>query len=129
MGLSGVRPGGAALLGRESDNRRRRARQGLDELLELLGVIRSCEDETELMRLGQEADMILSRVLPDYAKAALHVAALPPHRLALDPPGRSVTAPQLPLPAPSARPHFGTPHLSPQPLLGCLCDPTIPTLP
>lgn len=90
MVLSGVGTGGAALLGRESANRRRRAMQGLDELLELLGVIRSCEDEAELMRLGQEADMILSRVLTDYAKGDLDVAALAAYRLAIDQVGRAV---------------------------------------
>lgn len=90
MVLSGLGTGGAALLGRESANRRRRAMQGLDELLELLGVIRSCEDEAELLRLGREADIILSRVLTDYAKGDLDVAALAAYRLAIDQVGRAV---------------------------------------
>lgn len=90
MALSAVGTGGAALLGRESANRRRRAMSGLDELLELLNVIRSCEDEAELMRLGREADQILTRVLADYAKGDLDVAALAAYRLAIDQVGRAV---------------------------------------
>lgn len=90
MVLSGLGTGGAALLGRESANRRRRAMAGLDELLELLAVIRSCEDESELLRLGRDADMILSRVLTDYAKGDLDVAALAAYRLAIDQVGRAV---------------------------------------
>ncbi len=97
MALSAVGTGGAALLGRESANRRRRAMSGLDELLELLAVIRSCEDETELMRLGQEADQILTRVLADYAKGDLDVAALAAYRLAIDQVGRAVAERQLAL--------------------------------
>ncbi|WP_293797185.1 TAXI family TRAP transporter solute-binding subunit [uncultured Bosea sp.] len=90
MALSAVGTGGAALLGRESANRRRRAMSGLDELLELLNVIRSCEDEAELIRLGREADQILTRVLADYAKGDLDVAALAAYRLAIDQVGRAV---------------------------------------
>jgi hypothetical protein len=42
MGLSMLGTGGAAILGRESAARRRRAMSGLDELLALLPVIRIC---------------------------------------------------------------------------------------
>ncbi|CAI0347668.1 C4-dicarboxylate ABC transporter substrate-binding protein [Hyphomicrobiales bacterium] len=90
MALSALGTGGAALLGRESANRRRRAMSGLDELLELLNVIRSCEEEAELMRLGREADQILTRVLADYAKGDLDTAALAAYRLAIDQVGRAV---------------------------------------
>ncbi|MGO4405570.1 TAXI family TRAP transporter solute-binding subunit [Bosea sp. RAF48] len=90
MVLSAVGTGGAALLSRESANRRRRAMSGLDELLELLTVIRSCEDEAELARLGSEADQILTRVLADYAKGDLDTAALAAYRLAIDQVGRAV---------------------------------------
>ena len=90
MALSALGTGGAALLGRESANRRRRAMSGLDELLELLAVIRSCEDEAELARLGREADQILTRVLSDYAKGDLDTAALAAYRLVIDQVGRAV---------------------------------------
>lgn len=90
MALSAVGTGGAALLSRDSANRRRRAMSGLDELLELLTVIRSCEDEAELARLGREADQILTRVLADYAKGDLDTAALAAYRLAIDQVGRAV---------------------------------------
>ncbi len=90
MVLSALGTGGAAVLGREGANRRRRAMAGLDELLELLSVIRSCEDETELTRLGRDADLILSRVLADYAKGDLDAAALAAYRLAIDQVGRAV---------------------------------------
>ncbi|MCO5090316.1 TAXI family TRAP transporter solute-binding subunit [Bosea sp. (in: a-proteobacteria)] len=90
MALSALGTGGAALLGRESANRRRRAMAGLDELLALLAVIRSCEDEAELMRLGHEADQILTRVLADYATGDLDTAALTAYRLAIDQVGRAV---------------------------------------
>lgn len=90
MVLSALGTGGAAVLGREGANRRRRAMAGLDELLELLFVIRSCEDETELTRLGRDADLILSRVLADYAKGDLDAAALAAYRLAIDQVGRAV---------------------------------------
>jgi len=90
MALSAVGTGGAALLSRESANRRRRAMSGLDELLELLATIRSCEDEAELARLGREADLILTRVLGDYAKGDLDTAALAAYRLAIDQVGRAV---------------------------------------
>ena len=90
MALSALGTGGAALLGRESANRRRRAMSGLDELLALLALIRACEDEEELMRLGREADQILTRVLADYAKGDLDTAALAAYRLAIDQVGRAV---------------------------------------
>ena len=90
MALSALGTGGAAVLSRDSANRRRRAMSGLDELLELLTVIRSCEDEAELMRLGREADQILTRVLADYAKGDLDTAALAAYRLAIDQVGRAV---------------------------------------
>ena len=90
MALSAGGTGGAALLGRESANRRRRAMSGLDELLELLAVIRACEDEAELTRLGREADQILTRVLADYAKGDLDTAALAAYRLVIDQVGRAV---------------------------------------
>ncbi|MFJ5369429.1 TAXI family TRAP transporter solute-binding subunit [Bosea sp. CER48] len=90
MALSAVGTGGAALLSRESANRRRRAMSGLDELLELLTAIRTCEDEAELARLGREADLILTRVLSDYAKGDLDTAALAAYRLAIDQVGRAV---------------------------------------
>ncbi|QEL24404.1 C4-dicarboxylate ABC transporter substrate-binding protein [Bosea sp. F3-2] len=90
MALSAVGTGGAALLSRESANRRRRAMSGLDELLELLAAIRTCEDEEELARLGREADLILTRVLADYAKGDLDTAALAAYRLAIDQVGRAV---------------------------------------
>lgn len=90
MALSAVGTGGAALLGRESANRRRRAMSGLDELLALLAVIRACEDEAELTRLGREADHILTRVLADYAKGDLDTAALAAYRLVIDQVGRAV---------------------------------------
>lgn len=90
MAISALGTGGAALLGRESANRRRRAMSGLDELLNLLAVIRSCEDEMELARLGREADLILTRVLGDYAKGDLDTAALAAYRLVMDQVGRAV---------------------------------------
>ncbi|WP_353182169.1 TAXI family TRAP transporter solute-binding subunit, partial [Bosea sp. (in: a-proteobacteria)] len=90
MVLSALGTGGAAILGRESANRRRRAMSGLDALLALLAVIRSCEDEAELMRLGREADLILSQVLADYAKGDLDTSALAAYRLAIDQVGRAV---------------------------------------
>lgn len=97
MALSAVGTGGAALLGRESANRRRRAMAGLDELLALLATIRACKDEAELGRLGREADQILTRVLADYAKGDLDTAALAAYRLAIDQVGRAVTERQLAL--------------------------------
>ncbi|UZF91429.1 TAXI family TRAP transporter solute-binding subunit [Bosea sp. NBC_00550] len=97
MALSAVGTGGAALLGRESANRRRRAMSGLDELLALLATIRACKDEAELGRLGREADQILTRVLADYAKGDLDTAALAAYRLAIDQVGRVVTERQLAL--------------------------------
>ncbi len=90
MALSAIGTGGAALLSRESANRRRRAMSGLDELLQLLAVIRSSEDEAELARLGREADLILTRVLGDYAKGDLDTAALAAYRIAIDQVGRAV---------------------------------------
>lgn len=90
MALSALGTGGAALLSRESANRRRRAMSGLDELLQLLAVIRSSEDEAELARLGREADLILTRVLGDYAKGDLDTAALAAYRIAIDQVGRAV---------------------------------------
>lgn len=90
MALSALGTGGAALLSRESANRRRRAMSGLDELLQLLAVIRSSEDETELARLGREADLILTRVLGDYATGDLDTAALAAYRIAIDQVGRAV---------------------------------------
>jgi TRAP transporter TAXI family solute receptor len=90
MALSALGTGGAAVLSRESANRRRHAMSGLDELLELLAVIRACEDEAELTRLGREADQILTRVLADYAKGDLDTAALAAYRLAIDQVGRAV---------------------------------------
>jgi TRAP transporter TAXI family solute receptor len=97
MALSAVGTGGAALLSRESANRRRRAMSGLDALLELLAVIRACDDEAELARLGREADQILTRVLADYAKGDLDTAALAAYRLAIDQVGRAVAERQLAL--------------------------------
>lgn len=90
MALSALGTGGAALLSRETADRRRRAMSGLDELLALLAVIRSSEDEAELARLGREADLILTRVLGDYAKGDLDTAALAAYRLAIDQVGRAV---------------------------------------
>lgn len=90
MALSALGTGGAAVFSRESANRRRRAMAGLDELLVLLATIRSTEDEAELSRLGREADLILTRVLGDYAKGDLDTAALAAYRLAIDQVGRAV---------------------------------------
>lgn len=90
MALSALGTGGATLLGRENANRRRRAMSGLDQLLALLAIIRSCEDEAELARLGREADQILTRVLADYARGDLDTAALAAYRLAIDQVGRAV---------------------------------------
>lgn len=90
MALSALGTGAATILGREGATRRRRAMAGLDTLLELLGTIRSCEDEAELARLGREADMVLTRVLADYAKGDLDAAALAAYRLAIDQVGRAV---------------------------------------
>ena len=42
------------------------------------------------MRLGREADQILTRVLADYAKGDLDTAALAAYRLAIDQVGRAV---------------------------------------
>ncbi|PZU82700.1 MAG: C4-dicarboxylate ABC transporter substrate-binding protein [Chelatococcus sp.] len=90
MGLSMVGTGGAALLGRESAARRRRAMAGLDDLLALLPGIRTASDEIELTRLAREADMILTRVLSDFAKGDLDGSGLAAYRLVMDQVGRAV---------------------------------------
>jgi TRAP-type uncharacterized transport system substrate-binding protein len=90
MGLSMLGTGGAAVLGRASAARRRRAMAGLDDLLALLGDIRSGSDEIELARLEHEADSILTRVLGDFAKGDLDGSGLAAYRLVMDQVGRAV---------------------------------------
>lgn len=90
MGLSMLGTGGAAILGRASADRRRRAMLGLDELLELLPAIRVCSDAIELARLDRAADLILTRVLGDFAKGDLDATSLAAYRLVLDQTGRAV---------------------------------------
>jgi TRAP-type uncharacterized transport system substrate-binding protein len=97
MGLSMLGTGGAAILGRESAARRRRAMSGLDELLALLPVIRICSDEIELARLDHEADSILTRVLSDFAKGDLDGSGLAAYRLVMDQVGRAVAERRLAL--------------------------------
>jgi len=90
MGLSMLGTSGAAILGRESAARRRRAMSGLDALLELLPTIRVCSDDIELERLEREADAILTRVLSDFAKGDLDGSGLAAYRLVMDQVGRAV---------------------------------------
>lgn len=90
MGLSMLGTGGAALLGRESAARRRRAMTGLDDLLALLGEIRTSADEIELARLEHDADVILTRVLSDFAKGDLDGSGLAAYRLVMDQVGRAL---------------------------------------
>ena len=97
MGLSMLGTGGAAILGQESAARRRRAMSGLDELLALLPVIRTCSDEIELARLDREADEILTRVLSDFAKGDLDGSGLAAYRLVMDQVGRAVAERRLTL--------------------------------
>ncbi|MDR6872520.1 TRAP-type uncharacterized transport system substrate-binding protein [Bosea sp. BE125] len=97
MGLSMLGTGGAAILGQESAARRRRAMSGLDELLALLPVIRTCSDEIELARLDREADEILTRVLSDFAKGDLDGSGLAAYRLVMDQVGRAVAERRLAL--------------------------------
>jgi TRAP-type uncharacterized transport system substrate-binding protein len=97
MGLSMLGTGGAAILGQESAARRRRAMSGLDELLALLPVIRTCSDEIELARLDHEADSILTRVLSDFAKGDLDGSGLAAYRLVMDQVGRAVAERRLAL--------------------------------
>lgn len=97
MGLSMLGTGGAAILGQESAARRRRAMSGLDELLALLPVIRTCSDEIELARLDREADEILTRVLSDFAKGDLDGSGLAAYRLVMDQVGRAVAERRLSL--------------------------------
>ncbi len=89
MALSMIGTGGAAILGRESAARRRRAMSGLDELLAMLADIRVSSDEIELARLEHEADSILTRVLGDYAKGDLDGSGLAAYRLVMDQVGRA----------------------------------------
>ncbi|AOO80059.1 TAXI family TRAP transporter solute-binding subunit [Bosea vaviloviae] len=97
MGLSLLGTGGAAILGQESATRRRRAMSGLDELLALLPVIRTCSDAVELARLDREADEILTRVLSDFAKGDLDGSGLAAYRLVMDQVGRAVAERRLAL--------------------------------
>ncbi|POR46223.1 TAXI family TRAP transporter solute-binding subunit [Bosea psychrotolerans] len=97
MGLSMLGTGGAAILGQESAARRRRAMSGLDELLALLPVIRTCSDEIELARLDRDADTILTRVLSDFAKGDLDGSGLAAYRLVMDQVGRAVAERRLAL--------------------------------
>ncbi len=90
MGLSMVGTGGAALLSRESAARRRRAMEGLDDLLALLPAIRVCEDEAELMAFEGRADIILTNVLSDFARGDLDGSGLAAYRLVMDQVGRAV---------------------------------------
>lgn len=90
MGLSMLGTGGAAILGRESAARRRRAMAGLDELLALLAEIRLGSDVIELARLEHDADGILTRVLGDYARGDLDGSGLAAYRLVMDQVGRAV---------------------------------------
>ncbi len=97
MGLSMLGTGGAAILGQESAARRRRAMSGLDELLALLPVIRTCSNENELARLDREADEILTRVLSDFARGDLDGSGLAAYRLVMDQVGRAVAERRLAL--------------------------------
>ena len=90
MGLSMLGTGGAALLGRESAARKRRAMQGLDKLLALLSDIRGETDEAALLRQEKEADAILTQVLQDYAKGDLDGSGLAAYRLVMDQVGRAL---------------------------------------
>ena len=90
MGLSMLGTGGATILGRASAARRRRAMAGLDDLLVMLGEIRTVSDEIELARFEHEADSILTRVLGDFAKGDLGGAGLAAYRLVMDQVGRAV---------------------------------------
>ena len=91
MGLSMLGTGGAALLGRDSAVRKRRAMAGLERLLVLLAEIRDETDEAALLRLEKEADAILTQVLRDYAQGDVTGGGLSAYRMAMDQVGRALT--------------------------------------
>ena len=90
MGLSMLGTGGAAILGRESAARRRKAMAGLDRLLALLPEIRVSDDEDQLAQLDSEADAILTKVLGDFARGDLGGSGLAAYRLVMDQVGRAL---------------------------------------
>jgi len=90
MALSALGTGGAALLSRESANRRRRAMSGLDELLGLLPVIRAARTTEELKSCQVAADAILAGVMADFSLGALDSSAITAYRLVFDQVGRAI---------------------------------------
>lgn len=90
MGLSLFGTGAAGLLSRDSSQRRRRAMEGLDRLIELLPLIREADDATLLARHEEEADAILTEVLAAYGRGDLDASGLAAYRLAMDRIGRAV---------------------------------------
>lgn len=90
MAFSLLGSGAAGLLSRDSAARRRKAREKLGRLVEILTAIRAEHDETALSGFEREADAIIAEVLTSYSLGDLDGDGIAAYRLVMDQVGRAV---------------------------------------